>query len=142
MTTETISIEKFYQDWLWVIQGNSIKPASVDAWEAAVRSYIQHVNNAPERYLVYDLLQVENLGFTSYMRQRSTALALDNRDATGRVAVVIDMNPMLRYIFEPFFRLTGSRLQPKLDVRLFGNREDAMVWVAEILPESIKNAGQ
>ncbi|MBC8170278.1 MAG: hypothetical protein H7X77_01340 [Anaerolineae bacterium] len=142
MTTDTVTIEKLYQDWVWVIQGYSIKPASVDAWEAAVRAYIQHVNHAPERYLVYDLLPVENLGFTSYMRQRTTTLAQDNRDAMGRVAVVMNINPMLRYVFEPFFRLTGSRLQPHLDVRLFGNRDEAVNWVASSLPEAIKNGGQ
>jgi hypothetical protein len=137
MTTDTVKIEKFHQDRLWVIQAFSIERPSVDGWEAAVREYIQHVN-APERYLVYDLTPIASLGFTMYMRQRTTALAKDNREATGRVAIAMSLSPIYRHVFEPFIRFTGRQLQPRLTVKLFGSRTEAIDWVASSLPAEAK----
>jgi hypothetical protein len=76
-----------------------------------------------------------------YMRQRTTALAKDNRDATGRVAIAMTLSPVYRHVFEPFIRFTGRQLQPKLVVKLFGNRADAVEWVASGMPTEINVSG-
>ncbi len=134
----TITIEKFYQEHLWIIGTNAIENANIDAWEAAVRAYIQHFQNANDRFLIYDLSAVPKLGFTTYMRERVTALAKDNPAAVGRVGIVMNINPTLLFIFEPFVRLTGSRYQPHLHVRFFNQRQEAFQWVVAGLPAHLK----
>jgi hypothetical protein len=133
-----ITIEKYYQDYLWILATESIENAHIDAWEAAVRAYIQHFNHADNRYLIYDLTAVPKVGFTNYMRERVTALAKDNPKAIGRVGIVMNINPTLLFIFEPFVRLTGSRYQPHLQVRFFNQRQEAFQWVAAALPEKLR----
>lgn len=139
---EPIKIEKLFHERLWVIQALTNESATVDAWETAVRAYIQRFGSAPERYLVYDLQPIEKLSFTPYMRQRATVLAQDNREATGRVAVVVNYNPLQRYIFDQFIYFIGTRLQPHLSVKLFGDRMEAINWVAHILPVEFKRGGE
>lgn len=136
MVATPIAIEKLHDEKLWIIQAFSMEPSTVDAWESAVRSYIQSVSPSTDRFLVYDLTPIAKLGFTSYMRQRTTALAKDNGDATGCVAIILNLNPTIRYLFEPFLRFTGARLQPNLTVKLFGERQAAIDWVSETLKAS------
>ena len=104
-------------------------------WEQAVRSYIAEFNNASERYLVYDTTPIPNLGFTNYLQQRATALAKDNRDAKGRVAIVLRIHATVLYFFDIFVRVTGSRIQPNLEVKFFSQREPAVAWVEVALQE-------
>lgn len=140
--TDYVKIDKLYRERLWVIQALVNDPAAVDAWEAAVRAYIHQFNDAPERYLVYDLQPVEKILFTPYMRHRATALAEDNREATGRVAVVVNYNPLQRYIFDQFIYFVGTRLQPRLSVKLFSDRSEAIEWVAQVVPAEFKSGEQ
>lgn len=139
--TQPVTVEKLYQDYVWVIQAFSIEAATVDAWEAVVRDYIKHMNS-PKRYLVYDLTPISRPGLTLYMNKRVTALAQDNRDADGRVSIALNLNPTIRYVFEPFIRITAIRQQANLDVKLFGTRDQAINWVVESLPQAIKAAGR
>lgn len=135
-----VTVEKLYQEHVWVIKAFSIEPSSVDAWEKIVREYIKHMDG-PQRYLVYDLTPIARPGLTVYMNRRVTALAYDNRDAAGRVGIALNLNPTVRYVFEPFIRFTSVQLQPKLDARLFHTHNDAMNWVVDSLPSEIKAAG-
>jgi hypothetical protein len=72
------------------------------------------------------------------MRQRATALAKDNRQASGRVALVVKGSPALTYIFDLFLRYTSRQIQPRLDVKLFNDRDKAIEWVKAILPPEPK----
>ena len=49
------------------------------------------------RYLVYDALAIKNLSFDSYLRQKATELAEEDREATGRVAIVMSVMPGVRF---------------------------------------------
>lgn len=135
--SELVQIEKLHSNRLWVITLTDGSRAGVDAWEQSVRNYIAEYQNRPERYLVYDTSSIQNLGFTRYLQERATVLAKDNRDATGRVALVFRLHPTILYFFDTFVRLTGNRIQPNLDVKYFSAREDAIGWVEEILPEHV-----
>lgn len=137
---QEVIVEKFYQEHVWVIKAFSIEPASVDAWEKIVRAYIAHMKG-PMRYLVYDLTPIARPGLTVYMNKRVTALAHDNRDACGRVGIALNLNPTVRYVFEPFIRFTAIQTQPKVDARLFHTRDEAINWVVESLPPEIKAVG-
>ena len=134
---ETITIEKLHQERLWVITLHDGSRKGVDMWEQAVRSYIAEFQNAPERYLVYDTSPIPNLGFTTYLQQRATVLAKDNRDAKGRVAIVLRLHATVLYFFDVFVRITGSRLQPNLEVKFFSQREPAVAWVEAALQETV-----
>ena len=131
--TESVVIEKLHQDRLWVITLHDGSRRGVDAWEQAVRRYIAEFQNAPERYLVYDTSPIPNLGFTNYLQQRATVLAKDNRDATGRVAIVLRIHSTILYFFDAFVRITGSYIQPHLEVKFFSQREPAVEWVEAVL---------
>lgn len=139
MTNEIVTIEKLYQDRLWIIHIHEFSRAAVDAWEAAVREYIAMYNNAPERYLIYDVANLSNMAFTVYLRERAIVLAQDNREACGRVAIVTRAPNTIVYIFDIFIRFTGKLLQPALDVKLFGSYEEALGWVSAILPITKNN---
>jgi hypothetical protein len=140
MMTSLIQVEKLYQDYVWITQTHSIDTASVDAWEAVVREYISHIN-APHRYMVYDLTAIPRPGVTIYMNRRVTALSRENPDAFGRVGIALNLNPTVRYVFEPFIRFASSQFQPALSIRLFPSRETALDWVVEALPAEIREAG-
>lgn len=133
--SELITIEKLHQDCMWVITLHDGSRNGVDAWEQAVRSYIAEFHNAPERYLVYDTSPIPNLGFTTYLQQRATVLAKDNRDAKGRVAIVLRIPATVLYFFDIFVRITGARIQPYLEVKFFTQRESAVAWVEAALQE-------
>jgi len=137
---QQVTLEKYYQDYVWSIKAFSIEPASVDAWETIVRAYIKHMKG-PDRYLVYDLTPIARPGLTVYMNKRITALAHDNRDAAGRVGIALNLNPTVRYVFEPFIRFTSIQVQPKVDARLFSACQQAIDWVVDSLPPEIKAAG-
>lgn len=138
MTSSALSIEKFHNEQLWVLTLHASSQQAVDAWEATVRDYIQQVDHRPERYLVYDLLSVPNLGFTNYLRYRATELAKDNREATGRVAIVAHLHPTINHFFTFFLRTTGARIQPRLSIKMLATRPQAMAWVEEILPSTLQ----
>jgi hypothetical protein len=132
-----IQIDQYHQNHLWVITVQEYSHAAVDAWEAAVRGYITHQIGGPERYLVYDFLGVPNLGFTNYMRYRASELAKDNRDATGRVAIVAHLHPLVDHLFRWFIRTTGHQVQPHLEVKLLKDRATAIAWVQQVLPPDV-----
>lgn len=136
---DVLTVEKLYQERLWILTLQEKSPRAVDAWEAAVRAYIQHVNNAPERYLVYDMLHAPGINFSTYSRERSMVLAKDNPDATGRVALVLPASPAVTYIYNLFLRYTGKQLQPGLEVKIFTDRDRALTWVLEVLPQRFKS---
>jgi len=138
--TPVIHVEKYYQDYVWVTQTYSMDTASVDAWEAVVRDYIAHINS-PHRYMVYDTTAIPHPGVTLYMNRRVTTLSRENPDAHGRVAIALNLNPTVRYVFEPFIRFASSQFQPALSIRLFPSRDEAMHWVVEGLPSEIREAG-
>jgi hypothetical protein len=140
--SESIRIEKLHSDRLWVItlfEGNRL---GVDTWEQAVRSYWSEANSnygenkrlASSRYLVYDTTHIANLGFTNYLQQRASIMAREDGEVTGRVALVIRIPPTILYFFDVFVKLTGSRMQPHLEVKFFSEREDAVNWVSEVVP--------
>lgn len=132
-----VTIEKLQQERLWIIRLYSNDDASVDAWEQAVRAYLQHVQYRNERYLIYDLSAVEKISLTPYLQQRIVKLAYDNPQATGRVGIVMHISPMLLYVFEPFTRLMVKRIQPNLQVKFFHLLQPALDWVLEILPDEL-----
>jgi hypothetical protein len=136
--SDVVNVEKLDSERLWVISVYENSHAAVDMWEAAVRAYIDRMNGAPERYLVYDLSQAARISLTNYTRQRTTVLAKDNPEATGRVAVVVRGAPALLHIFDLFVRYTSRQLQPRLDVKLFNERGKAIEWVKAILPPEEK----
>lgn len=132
--SDLVSIEKRDEERLWIITVNRDSREGVDAWEQSVRSYIQFIGSS-QRYLIYNMSGLKNAGFTNYMRNRATILAQDNRDATGRVALVVGFSPVVRHIFELFINVTGRRVQPFLTVKMFNDEEKAVAWVSEILPK-------
>ena len=131
---ELIEVEKLYNDRLWVIKVNENSRTAVDAWEACVREYMATIPIGTERYLVYDTADILSFGFTTYLQNRATVLANDNPDATGRIAIVLNLPATIRYLIESFMEWTGSRIQPDLTVKFFGSRDEAIQWVAEIIP--------
>lgn len=131
---EILTVEKFYDDKLWVITVHESNRAAVDAWEACVRDYIATVPEGNERFLVYDTTVAMGFGLTTYLQNRATALAKDNREATGRIAIVLNISSTVMYLIESFLKWTGSRIQPDLDVKLFQDRTVAIEWVSEIIP--------
>ena len=134
---EMINLEKYYNDRLWVIIVQKSDRAAVDAWEACVRKYIATVSTEKkELYLVYDTTGILNFGFTTYLQNRATILAKDNRDVTGRVGIVVNLPTTIRYIMDSFMKWTGARVQPHLTVEFFKSRDEAIAWVAEVIPEN------
>ena len=134
---ELVQLEKLHEGRLWIITLHEGSRAGVDAWERTVRQYIAEAQGKTERYLIYDTSPIPDLGFTNYLQQRATVLAQDNRDATGRVALVLRLPPTVLYFFDIFVKLTGRRLQPNLEVKFFSQREEALKWVSEILPVKV-----
>lgn len=132
--SEHVSIEKLFNDKMWIVTLHQGNRETVDAWEQTVRQYIAAVNNAPERYLVYDTTPIQNLGFTRYLQQRAIVLASDNREATGRVGIALAVPSMIASFFDIFVGTIGTRLQPELSVKIFSQREEAANWVSEIVP--------
>ena len=132
-----ISLEKLHDDKLWVITVQIGDRSTVDAWEACVREYIETIPTSTERYLVYDTTSVLKFSFTSYLQNRATALAKDNRDATGRVGIVINLPATIRYLIDSYMKWIGARLQPNLIVKFHNDRDEAIAWVAEIIPEDL-----
>lgn len=135
---EHISIEKLYDERMWIITLHQGNREGVDAWEQSVRDYIAEFQNAPERYLVYDTTLIRNLGFTRYLQERATVLAKDNPEATGRVALVLNIPAVIASFFDMFIRVIGSRIQPHLDVKIFSKRDDAVAWVSAIVPSGVE----
>lgn len=127
-----VTIEK--RGKLWIITGHYMSNEGVDAWAEAVLAYRQAVAPSTERYLVYDSREVNNMGLTSYLRQRAAELAESDRDATGRVAIVFTVPRLVIHIFDMFTAITGKRHQPNLEVRFFQDREAAIAWVGEGMP--------
>src|SRR5688500_2566484 len=73
----------------------------------------------------------------SYLQQRATVLAKDNRDATGRVALELRIPTTVLYFFDAFVRVTSRYIQPHLEVRFFSEREAAVTWVEAALQVSV-----
>jgi len=131
-----VEVDKLYDDRLWVITVHENSRQAVDAWEACVREYMATIPTATERYLIYDTTNALSFGFTSYLQNRATALARDNPDATGRVAIVLNLPGTIRYLIDSYMKWTGSRLQPDLTVKFYADRDEAIAWVAEIIPSN------
>ena len=121
---------------MWVITVLTSDRSAVDAWETCVREYIAINPSSNERHLVYDTTGILDLGFTSYLQNRATALAKDNRDATGRVAIVLNLSTTIRYLFDSYMKWIGSRLQPNLVVQFYKDRDEAIAWVADGILDS------
>lgn len=136
--SELRHIHKLHDGKLWVISILTGTAAGVDAWEHSVRDYIAQANS-PERYLVYDTTGILNLGFTKYLQQRASVLALDNREALGRVAIVMNVPQVVRYLFETFITISSRHTQPRLSVKLFSERPKAVAWVEEGLRQQHPN---
>jgi len=136
---EPIKLEKLYDDRLWVIIVQQSDRSAVDAWEACVRDYMATIPIENERYLVYDTTGILSFGFTNYLQNRATALAKDNPDATGRIAIVLNLPGTIRYLIDSYMKWTGSRIQPHLEVKFYENRADAIQWVAEIIPQVLND---
>ncbi len=132
---ESIQLEKLHHERLWVIRVLQGNREGVDAWESCVRDYVAMHAPSTERYLVYDTTGVLNFAFTSYLQNRATELAKDNKDATGRVAIVVDLPVTIRYLIDSYMKWVGTRLQPNLTVQFYKDRDEAIAWVAEIVPE-------
>lgn len=131
---ELIQVDKLYDDRLWVITVQTNSRAAVDAWEACVRDYMATIPTSNERYLIYDTTHALSFGFTTYLQNRATALAKDNPDATGRVAIILNLPGTIRYLIDSYMKWTGSRIQPDLSVKFYSDRDEAIAWVAEIIP--------
>ena len=142
---ENISIEKLHAGRMWVISLYEGNRGAVDSWEKAVRSYwddakAKYGENkalASARYLIYDTTQIPHLGFTNYLQQRATIMAKEDGEARGRVALVLRIPPTILYFFDVFVRMTGSRMQPHLEVKFFSQREDAIAWVSAVVPQEV-----
>lgn len=131
--SELLQVEKLFDERLWILTMNENSRQAVDAWEATDRDYNRHMNS-PQRYLIYDITAVPRMSFTGYMRERTTILAKENRAAVGRVALVARIPTTLRYIIDLFVQYTNRHVQPKVEVRFFAEREEAVGWVSAILP--------
>jgi hypothetical protein len=131
--SESVKLEKLYGERLWILTMRDNSRQTVDEWEATVRAYNEHMNS-PQRYLIYDTTSVSRMSFTGYMRERATVLAKENADAVGRVALIARIPYTIRYIIDLFIQFTNRRVQPKIEVRVFAERDEALKWVAEILP--------
>jgi hypothetical protein len=132
---ETVKVEKLYGERLWILTMLDNSRPTVDVWEATVRAYNAHMNS-PQRYLIYDTSAVPGMSMTGYMRERATVLAKENKDAVGRVALVARIPATVRYIIDLFIKFTNQRVQPRIEVRVFGTRDDAVKWMLEILPQA------
>lgn len=132
--TELVQIEKRFDDKMWIITILEGTREAVDAWEQTVRDYIDKHSGSLELYLIYDTTLIQNLNFTRYLQQRATILAKENRDVTGRVGIALRIPSMIRHFFDVFINVIGSRIQRKLRVKIFTQREEAVAWVSEVVP--------
>lgn len=137
--SDLLTVEKLYQERLWILTMRASTREVVDAWETTVRAYNDHMNS-PQRYLIYDTSSVPRMSFTGYMRERATVLAKENGDAVGRVALVARIPFTIRYIIDLFIQYTNRRVQPGIEARVFATREDALKWVLEILPDAVSHS--
>jgi hypothetical protein len=140
MSDELVSITKLYNDRLWIIHMHVFSRQAVDLWERTVREYIATHQNLPQRYLIYDVSGLNNLSFTVYLRERAIVLAQDNREATGRVAIVTTAPATIVHVLDIFLRYTGKALQPALEVKLVKTRDEALTWVSAALPQTQSSA--
>lgn len=129
---DLIEVEQHGQ--LWILSSNDVRDATVDAWYATVQAYHAAVAPSNERYLIYDISAVPNASLTPYIRQRVAELADRDRRATGRVAIVIKASSFVVNVFEIFTALTMRRLQPRLRIGFFAERDAAQAWVEEGMP--------
>lgn len=134
---ELVQLEKLHDGLLWIVTLHDGSRAGVDAWERTVRQYWTEFPNKSDRYLIYDTTPIPNLAFTNYLQQRADVMAKEDGNATGRVALVMRLHPTVLYFFDVFVKITGKRYQPKLEVKFFSQREDALNWVAESLPARV-----
>lgn len=135
---DAVTVEKLYDERLWILTLHENSQVAVDEWEKIVRDYIRHMHS-PKRYLIYDVSSIPRISFTAYMRERAIVLAKANPEADGRVAMVADVPAAIRYVFDLFLQYTNRQLQPKITVRVFATRDEALNWVLETLPDTVSN---
>lgn len=130
-----VTVERLHNNKMWIITFTTLSREMIDIWVDHVRDY-RTQQEGTQRYLVYDVSPIKNMGFTNYLRQRSKQLTEEDRDAVGRVAIVIAVNPMVRYLFQMFVEVISQRTQPNLGIKIFNDRHQGIDWVEEGLPVS------
>ena len=128
-----ITTESLHDGNLVVMTAKDFSNPAVDAWAEQVKAYKDSRGVSPTRYIVYDFSQV-NVGISSYARQRTIELAEADRQATGRVAIVLSTDTITRHVFNMFINTFSRRRQPYLTVKLFSDRAEAIQWVEESMP--------
>ena len=133
-----VSVERLHEDRLWVITIDEFTNENIDSWVEHVRTYQNRqaeLGDATKRDLVYDASKLPRVSMTSYLRRRSTELAKEDRPGTGRLAIVLSVPSMIRYIIDMFLSVVSRQYQPKLKSKLFADRQEAIAWVEEAFPE-------
>jgi hypothetical protein len=126
-----LAIESRHDNLMWIFTFSAYSEATVDAWVDQVRAYRQVRPDSNARFLVYDASAVKGFTFEPYLRQRTNEIVEDDQQATGRVAIVINVMPGVRHIFQLFLWLVGRRTQPNLTTHIFDKRESAIAWVEQ-----------
>lgn len=100
----------------------------VDLWQQTITEYAQNRDDK-RHYIVYDLSNVKNFSLTPYLRQRLLETAKQNKEASGRCAVILSHNSFIRIILQLFIARDSARSQPNLKTKIFGKRDLGIAWV-------------
>jgi hypothetical protein len=130
--TDLVSIERLHQDKFWIISIHEFSTNAIDAWADSIREYRKAMGDSKERYLVYDTSNIPRLGMTSYLRKIATKVGKEAPQETGRVAVVLSSSSIIWQVIQMFLNFITKQLQPKLELKIFSAREEAIAWVEEI----------
>lgn len=114
-----------------LFRGEKYSRNGIDVWAQAV---IDDINQNNKRIVHLHDMRNASVVITPYVRKKLQDVG-ENRDNEGYVALVMTPNP-LRNIVRFFAQRDFKKDQPKVEMQLFYDYDEALVWLRQRVNES------
>jgi len=125
-----VTLERLCGGRIKVLTVTSIDFETIDIWAETVNDLVREL--APgEPYLAVHDVSAPHLSLTPYIRRKAQEIFSAHPNAYGRIAVVVQRGVagvMMQLFVNHLLRVVTGR-----PLRVFFNREDALVWLEELL---------
>ena len=119
-------VEGLDDDAITVFQGAKYSRDGIDVWAQAV---IDDINQDNKNIAHLHDMRTASVVITPYVRKKLQDVG-ENRDNEGYVALVMTPNPLTN-IVRFFVQREFKKDQPKVDMQLFFDYDEALTWLRE-----------